>query len=263
MSETEMMTEPEWLAAEPTDRAKLTAIMSAVRRCFAECSEPRLKPTGPHMSAAIAELLIGQMMMRQKSARIVAAIGVGGSDDCPQPFALQRGEDVTGVSGTGTVAHGALFADGTVAIRWAGEFASTVIWATLADAMHVHGHDGRTKVVWLMAEFSEMAEAELEAAAAERERELEAAAAERERIRRAMFACTDCGKVHECRPDQAPRVWAADDGHAFRPAHVADRRGWQELLADLLREAPDPGPLVLPPDEPEAARIVLDKLEDQ
>jgi len=83
--------------------------------------------------------------VNEAEARIMAAIGVGRSDECPQPFALHRAEDVTGVSGAGVVAHGVLFADGTVAIRWGGEHASTVIWDSLADAMHVHGHDGRTR----------------------------------------------------------------------------------------------------------------------
>ena len=86
------------------------------------------------------------------------------------PFALYREEDVSGVSGPGTVAHGCEFADGTVVLRWLGKDASTVVWGSLDAAMRVHGHDGRTRVVWLAAPFSEMALAEREAAAAERER---------------------------------------------------------------------------------------------
>jgi hypothetical protein len=105
-----------------------------------------------------------------KAERILAAIFACGSADCPKPFALYRSEDVTGVSGSGTVAHGAQFADGTVVIRWLGEHASTVVWASLDAAVNVHGHDGRTRVVWLAADFSEMALAESEAAAAERDR---------------------------------------------------------------------------------------------
>jgi hypothetical protein len=109
--------------------------------------------------------------MDLESARhVVAAIGVGREEDCPQPFGLYRHQDVTGVSGSGTVAYGVQFADGTVVIRWQGETPSTVIWESLEAAMRVHGHDGRTQVVWLMAPFSEMGLAEEEAAAAERER---------------------------------------------------------------------------------------------
>ena len=64
-------------------------------------------------------------------------------------FALNRQQDVTGVSGSGIVAHGVQFADGQVTLRWLGQFASTVIWDSLDAAMNVHGHDGKTRVVWL------------------------------------------------------------------------------------------------------------------
>lgn len=65
-----------------------------------------------------------------------------------RPFVLQRDHDVSGVSGTGTVADGVQFPDGSVAIRWRGARPSTVVWASLADALHVHGHSGATRVVW-------------------------------------------------------------------------------------------------------------------
>lgn len=107
---------------------------------------------------------------RQHAERIVSAVFACKTEDTPMPFALYRHQDVTGVSGPGTVAHGVQFADGTVVLRWLGEHASTVVWESLEHAMHVHGHDGKTHVVWLAAEFSEMAKAEEEAAAAERER---------------------------------------------------------------------------------------------
>lgn len=64
-------------------------------------------------------------------------------------FKLQRHEDVTGVSGTGEVAQGVEFDDGTTVLRWTVPDAphSTVVWDTLAEAMAVHGHDGKTSVV--------------------------------------------------------------------------------------------------------------------
>ncbi len=104
---------------------------------------------------------------------VISAIFACGSEDCPRPFALYRHHDVSGVSGTGTVAHGVQFADGTTVLRWLGASPSTVVWASLDDAMKVHGHDGKTHLVWLAAEFSEMALAEQEAAAAERKRILD------------------------------------------------------------------------------------------
>ena len=59
---------------------------------------------------------------------------------------LRRERDVTGVSGTGIVADGVEFADGSVALRWFGEYRSTVIWSTIEGAVAVHGHDGATVV---------------------------------------------------------------------------------------------------------------------
>lgn len=62
----------------------------------------------------------------------------------PRPFILRRTVDHTGVSGAGDVAEGVLFSDGTTVIRWRGRYASTVVWASLDDALAVHGHDGAT-----------------------------------------------------------------------------------------------------------------------
>ncbi|GHA95305.1 hypothetical protein GCM10010330_56820 [Streptomyces tendae] len=63
-------------------------------------------------------------------------------------FHLQRTHDVTGVSGTGRVANGVLWPDGTVSIRWAGDRPSTVFWDDVAHAEAVHGHGGHTAIVW-------------------------------------------------------------------------------------------------------------------
>lgn len=70
------------------------------------------------------------------------------NDDVARTFTLIRRVDHTGVSGTGIVAEGVRFSDGTVVLRWRGQYASTVVWASLDDAMHVHGHDGATTVMW-------------------------------------------------------------------------------------------------------------------
>lgn len=68
----------------------------------------------------------------------------------PQPrrFHLQRNHDVTGISGTGRVADGILWPDDTVSIRWTGDRPSTVFWHSIANALHVHGHGGHTRIVW-------------------------------------------------------------------------------------------------------------------
>jgi hypothetical protein len=68
--------------------------------------------------------------------------------DETRPFALVRAVDHTGVTGTGVVAHGVVFPDGTTVVRWLGKHRSTVIWPTLKDALAIHGHDGATRAVF-------------------------------------------------------------------------------------------------------------------
>lgn len=66
-------------------------------------------------------------------------------------FELHRDEDVTGVSGTGVVAEGIEFSDGVVALRWVTEWPTSVVFHDkgMASVDHVHGHTGKTRVVFL------------------------------------------------------------------------------------------------------------------
>lgn len=63
-------------------------------------------------------------------------------------FVLIRTDDVTGVSGTGHVADGAEFPDGTVVVRWRGQFSTTTVHKNLASVQHIHLHGGKTKLFW-------------------------------------------------------------------------------------------------------------------
>jgi hypothetical protein len=71
------------------------------------------------------------------------------ADALPRRFYFDRSEDVTGVSGAGIVAYGVEFHDGTVALRWCSKLRSTTVYSSMDDVRGIHGHDGRTKVVWL------------------------------------------------------------------------------------------------------------------
>ena len=64
-------------------------------------------------------------------------------------FVLERHEDVSGVSGTGIVAEGVEFSDGTAVVRWRGEHSSTVLWPSIRSVKIIHGHDGRTQIKFL------------------------------------------------------------------------------------------------------------------
>ncbi|WP_198520551.1 hypothetical protein [Kitasatospora sp. CB02891] len=66
-----------------------------------------------------------------------------------QPFVLRRHHDITGVSGTGIVADGALFpaaGKGKAVVRWRGERGSTVVWDHIGHVKEIHGHDGATVI---------------------------------------------------------------------------------------------------------------------
>lgn len=65
-------------------------------------------------------------------------------------FHMNRTVDITGTSGTGTVAEGIEFTDGTVVIRWRPIPAtSTCCYATIDELLKIHGHDGATTILWL------------------------------------------------------------------------------------------------------------------
>lgn len=59
-----------------------------------------------------------------------------------------RDVDETGMSGTGRVAQVAVFEDGSAVLRWlkarnSAGVASTVLYETVEQLVHVHGHGGR------------------------------------------------------------------------------------------------------------------------
>jgi hypothetical protein len=64
-------------------------------------------------------------------------------------FELHRDVDVTGASGTGVVAEGVVFSDGTAAVRWLTGRGSTVAWDDAASVEVIHGHGGHTRIVYL------------------------------------------------------------------------------------------------------------------
>lgn len=64
-------------------------------------------------------------------------------------FLLDRREDATGISGTGPVAEGVAFSDGTAVLRWTTAHRSTAVYASMAELEAIHGHEGRTVVAWV------------------------------------------------------------------------------------------------------------------
>jgi hypothetical protein len=67
-------------------------------------------------------------------------------------FELHRETDVSGVSGTGFVAEGVEFRDGTVVVRWLPSpkaEPTTVVHPNIANIQALHGHGGSTLIRWV------------------------------------------------------------------------------------------------------------------
>jgi len=64
-------------------------------------------------------------------------------------FVLIRAEDVSGVSGTGIVAEGALSRTGKVVLFWITQYRSIAVYDSIDELIAIHGHDGRTIIEWI------------------------------------------------------------------------------------------------------------------
>jgi len=64
-------------------------------------------------------------------------------------FHLLRDEDESGVSGTGKVAEGLEFEDGAIVMQWLSHKPSITIFRNAKHLRDIHGHQGKTKIVWI------------------------------------------------------------------------------------------------------------------
>lgn len=64
-------------------------------------------------------------------------------------FQLHRKVDESGVSGTGIIAEGVQFSNNECVLLWLTKRSSIGIYTHLADIETIHGHEGRTRVVWI------------------------------------------------------------------------------------------------------------------
>lgn len=62
-------------------------------------------------------------------------------------FYLKRGEDESGVSGTGRVAQGFIFDNGKVAVTWLSEHPSVTVYDNIGEVTAIHGHGGKTEII--------------------------------------------------------------------------------------------------------------------
>lgn len=64
-------------------------------------------------------------------------------------FLLVRECDLTGVSGTGIVAEGAVFSGGFSVLHWLREPYAIGMFQSIADLIAVHGHEGGTHIQFI------------------------------------------------------------------------------------------------------------------
>ena len=64
-------------------------------------------------------------------------------------FKVKRIEDESGVSGTGIVAEGVEFDDGGVAMKWLSHKSTVTFLPNVKIVKDIHGHQGKTKIVWI------------------------------------------------------------------------------------------------------------------
>lgn len=64
-------------------------------------------------------------------------------------FLFNRSEDVSGVSGIGTVAEGVEFTNGKVVLCWLSSVSSLTIFDNMKELELIHGHEGRATVEWI------------------------------------------------------------------------------------------------------------------
>lgn len=64
-------------------------------------------------------------------------------------FLLLRDADLSGVSGTGIVAEGVEFSDGTAILRWLRKPFGLSVYRCVDDLLDVHGHNGTSRILWI------------------------------------------------------------------------------------------------------------------
>ena len=68
-----------------------------------------------------------------------------------RPFILWRKKDVTGMSGTGMVAEGVEFTDGSCVMTWRTHLSSVSIYPNMKELISIHGHGGHAVIKWFPA----------------------------------------------------------------------------------------------------------------
>ncbi|MEV7584411.1 hypothetical protein [Streptomyces erythrochromogenes] len=121
-----------------------------VRLTITECCAASVDINVDHIEEAIAGQRDAARQTGPRASEEQAAAQEPDFGPSPRRFHMYRHTDVSGVSGTGVVADGVLWPDGTASVRWRGDHPSVVFWDRgQVSVDHVHGHGGATEIVWL------------------------------------------------------------------------------------------------------------------
>lgn len=64
-------------------------------------------------------------------------------------FKLNRITDVSGTSGTGIVAEGVVFSNGTCVLTWLSKYKTVCFFQSIEELEAIHSHGGATQIVWV------------------------------------------------------------------------------------------------------------------
>lgn len=64
-------------------------------------------------------------------------------------FLLNRKEDISGVSGTGVIAHGVILPSGRVVMEWVTKHKSIAIYDSIDEIQMLHAHPGKTELIYI------------------------------------------------------------------------------------------------------------------
>lgn len=114
---------------------------------------PARTSTGSSLNARGATVTPGTLFDQPKEQPAMSPTPTAATSTAPlttaRRFVIDRTDDPTGVSSTGTVLDGVLWPDGTVSVRWRGDDPSFVSWPSLEAAERIHCYGGLSRIVWV------------------------------------------------------------------------------------------------------------------
>lgn len=134
-------------AAAAAESRDLIDVMSEIyNRMFAEKEMTEKEPK--QLDDKTAELIKKLSELEEMILKQVTVLPPASKSDMRR-FVLRREEDVSGTSGTGVVAEGVVFSNGTVALTWITHLQSVAFYQSLDVLEKVHGHGGKTVVIFV------------------------------------------------------------------------------------------------------------------